>query len=355
MIRKAPPGKKSGGKKKGAKLRFGTYPYTAVRVLAMKSALLGKDDYMRMQKMGMNEIIRFLAEGEYKSEIEILSKSFRGIELVNLSLNLNLAATVNKLLRISIHDEVKGMIRLYSNKWVVSNLKTVLRVKMNALDSGYIRYGIIPIEPATYEFCRALYESEPRAMAREIEKIMFIDASETESLLQEGNLMSLENALDREYYKTLYAASRNVKSKFIKEFLQNLVELMNIRNVVKLRISGVDRKTALDFVIGDRSRLVSKLLDASDAEKIRGVLGESRYSALSKGIEEDIANLENNLENFLLRYSSKLLHSKQMSISPIFGYLLAKEIEIRNLRLMLNSRDAGLEEDFVNKNLIISA
>jgi len=333
----------------GNKLRFRTYPYTAVRVLAMKSLLLKKEDYMKMQKMGINETTRFLEERHYKKEIDALSKGFRGIELINLALNASIAHDVNKLLRISINEEVKNMIKLYSNKWVVNNLKIIIRVKINRLDKEFIHYGIIPIAPTTHGFCITLYNADEKTMAKEIEKILPIDADEFLDFYRKSDLTSIENMLDKQYYNMLYEASKNVKSKIIKEFLQNLVELINIRNVVKLKISDIDKKIIEDFVIGDKGSVITKLLEGD----IKDVLEKSKYSALAEGIEKDPANLENNIENFLLQYSSKLLHSKSMSISPIFGYLLAKEIEVRNLGLLINSKISGLEEEFIEKNLIM--
>lgn len=331
-------------------LRFGTYPYTAVRVLAMRSLLLGHDDYVRMEKMGMSEIIRFLEERHYKAEIDSLASQFRGLELINLALNANLAGTVNKLLRISLHDEVRKMIMLYSTKWILNNIKIVVRVRMKGLDEKYIDYGVIPIEPTSLEYCRSMAKAELLALAKEIERLFSVGSEEFMELYGKSDLTGIENRLDMEYYKVLYAASRNIKLKAIKEFIQKLVDLMNIKNIVKLKNAGIEKSEIEKFVIGDPTKLTKKLLEADD---VAGALKESKYAVLAEGIEEDVANLETNIERFLLQYSAKLLHSKLTTISTIFGFLLAKEIELRNLRLVVNSRGSGLDEQFVRKNLIM--
>ena len=85
-------------------LKLGSYPYTATRVKARTSLLLTKDDYAKISKMGLNEIIRFLEEREYKNEIDALSSHYKGMELINVALNENLANTVNKLIDISTKE-----------------------------------------------------------------------------------------------------------------------------------------------------------------------------------------------------------------------------------------------------------
>src|SRR3989344_6810363 len=103
-------------------MKFGTYPYTTSRVKVMKSSLLAKEDYLKMKKMGLNEMIRFLEEREYKKEIDALSPHYKRMELINVALNENLASTVNKLLRIST-KESQDLIKNYSMKWVIGNIK----------------------------------------------------------------------------------------------------------------------------------------------------------------------------------------------------------------------------------------
>src|SRR3989338_4635721 len=119
-----------------------TYPYTAARVKAMKSLLLARNDYLKMRKMGLNEMIRFLEEREYKKEIDILSSEYSGMELINLALNQNLSNTINKLLVIST-KESNDLIKKYAMKWVVGNIKVMLRTK----NWSMAKKSIIPVSP----------------------------------------------------------------------------------------------------------------------------------------------------------------------------------------------------------------
>ena len=153
----------------------GIYPYTSTRVRAMKSVLLGKDDYLRLRKMGLNEIIRFLKEGKYKNEIEALSKEYSGIELINLALNENMAAEMNKLVFIS-PDRLKYAVRLYTMKWVIGNIKITVRAKLNRFSEKDIKYSIIPVKPADREFCFGLLKKDADETMAEIRKMLPVDS-----------------------------------------------------------------------------------------------------------------------------------------------------------------------------------
>ena len=49
------------------KLSLGKYPYTYARVSVMKGNLLKKEEYQKLLKMSLNEIISFLQNSEYKN------------------------------------------------------------------------------------------------------------------------------------------------------------------------------------------------------------------------------------------------------------------------------------------------
>ena len=81
--------------------------------------------------------------------------------------------------------EVKELVELYVRKWVINNIKTVLRAKINNLDSKEMRSGIIPVFPTTYEYCESLYQGDNMYIANNITKNyygIYLDYSSTNSI-----------------------------------------------------------------------------------------------------------------------------------------------------------------------------
>jgi V/A-type H+-transporting ATPase subunit C len=314
----------------------------------MKSLLLNREDYMKMRKMGTNEMTRFLEEREYKKEIDALSAEHKGMELINLALNQSLSNTINKLIMIST-KEAHELIRNYSMKWIVGNIKILLRSD----DWELAKKAIVPIEPTTYKYCinLMLAKKEKDKFIKEICSIAGVDFENFNKLYEGNDIISMENELDKSYYSRLLSVYRYLESGILKNFYKSLVELTDIKNVMKLKSMNVPEESIRNLVM-TKSVLVNALI-RSDRESAIKLLKDSKYAGFAEGIETDLTNLENNVEKYLLQYSFRLVRLKPLSLAPIFGYLLAKEIEIRNIRLLINSRAVGLEEEFVEKNLIV--
>lgn len=344
-------------KRKTKKIRFGEYPYMVTRVGAMRSKLLKEEDYSRIMKMGINEITRFLAESEYKREIEELSQNFRGMELLELSVSKNLANTVNKLLHMSIQSEVDELINMYSKKWVFNNIKMTLRIKTNRLGPDNIRYSITPVEPTTYEYCLDLYQQESGPMINKISSLTGIDADTFTRHLRESDLAGLENEMDRALYTQFSEFSKRLrlgKKDPLKDFFQNMMNAINIKNIIFFRYKGIPIEKIKELVVHDsRDRLMESLVNAKNLNEIFLLLKKTIYKPLAdEEVEKNITLLEERLDNFFLKYSFMISGKKLFSVSEIFGYLLEKEIEMRNLKLLIHSKGLGLDEKFIKDHLI---
>jgi V/A-type H+-transporting ATPase subunit C len=358
-----------GGKAAG-RVKFRTYPYTVTRVRVMKSKLLKGEDYLRMRKMGLNEMIRFLEESEYKREIDSLSREYLGTELIELALNDNLANVVNKLLDISIKEEVKVLIEFYSLKWVLNNVKLVLRTKMNRLGETDLRYGLIPIKPMDYETSMKMHKEGEDEIFKVINRITHIDIHTLSALYRAGDLVGLENEIDVNFYSGLMELEKRLrlkKSDPLRQFFKLLVYLMNIKNIVKFKMGGIKEDVIRKLMVLDESgrgkayslgkrqeKLIADMIAANDMKALFDALRKSQFRDLvTAEVEENPTRLEGAIDKFLLMYASRLLHRRPLSVSPIFGYLLCKEIETKNIKLLVHAKAMGLDERFVDSNLIL--
>lgn len=320
------------------------YPYTSTRVKAMKSMLLTRDDYLRMRNMGLTEIIRSLKDGRYRNEIEVFSKDYGGIELINLALNESLAADVNKLLLVA-SDELKSAIMVYSMKWAAGNIKITVRARCNRFNEKEIKYSIIPIKPTTREFCYGLLNKDLGDFVAEIKKIVPVDEEIFKSLYNSGDIAAVENMLDKAYYSSITSLLHNSR---LRRFVISLIELTNIKNILRMKAYSTDSKAVKGIIVGKETAIVSKVANA-DKEKI-GEIVKSKYMLDCTST----VKFENSMEKLLLQQSSRLMRTNPLSEAPVFGYLLAKEAEVRNLRLLVNAKAMGMDEGFIEENLILA-
>ena len=131
------------GRSRRAKVSSRHYAYFNTRVYAMRGRLLPRDTYNKFLQMGIPEIARFLGETEYKGEIEKLGKRYRGVDLVEYALNLNLASTFHGLLE-KAQSELKELIKLYMGYYDLENITTILRGKLSNISAEEVQEALIP-------------------------------------------------------------------------------------------------------------------------------------------------------------------------------------------------------------------
>ncbi len=98
----------------GLRAKGGNYAYATTRVKARKAFLFPRETYLKLLQMTVPEINRYIEESKYKQEIDELATRYRGIDLVEYALNLNLAREMNDILGFCQGD-LKMMMGLISS------------------------------------------------------------------------------------------------------------------------------------------------------------------------------------------------------------------------------------------------
>ena len=350
---------------KQEKIKLGFYPYTYVRTVVMRALLFRRDDYHKMLKMGFSEIAKFLQESHYRKEINELATHYSGADLLELALTRNLAASFKKLMRISSY-EIGLLVRECAKRKDIEDIKTILRGKFTNTDDKLIINSITAAGTLSYAFLASLLKKGS------IEEILKGNSLVDFSLLKGGlkdlnekkNLISIENALDRHYYASLIQFSDRLPKEgaLFRDFLLKEVEILNILTLLRLKKAKFDKAAIKDFIImsGNKAK-DSKMIgmaDADDLDELSKSLAKIEYGLIiAKGIEElkknnSLIALETELYKYLLRQSILFMHQHPLSVDVILGYMFAKDIEARNLKIIVKGKQLGLKEDFIESQLI---
>ncbi len=333
------------------KLKLGIYPYTYARISAMKGKLVKKDDYIRMLKMDTASIVRFLEETEYKQSVDKLAASYRGVELAEQAINDHLVTFVKKLKAISA-PEVVELLDAYLKRWDVYNLKTVLRIKnRNVLHAEHL---LIPLGGLDKKTLLELLQLP--SFSDVIKRIQALGYKLKEA--EKANLASLENQLDRDfYYKTLKFANRiPEEGEGFKRFLQMEIDVLNIRNLLKLKKINATTEMTTQFLIVSGQYLgpaeLKKLAATRNVEELIDELKKTKYnSVVEQGTS--IVDIELALDKFWLQESSLYSHQNPLSVQSILAYMLALDIEARNLKAIVRGKQLRLKEEFIETKLLL--
>ncbi|AKB17473.1 MULTISPECIES: V-type ATP synthase subunit C [unclassified Methanosarcina] len=348
------PYRKSDKKKKGTS----NYAYAVTRVRAMKSKLLPKETYPRLLNMGIDEITRFIQESEYKNDVDELAMKYSGGDLAEHALNRNLALTYDKLLRIT-SGELNYLIIAYLKRYDIWNVKTLLRGKIFNASVEDILESLISAGEFTYTLL-----SELAAKDTYQEVIDALKETEYYPLLQEfdgTNLAYIENELDKMYYASLFAVigrPRSKDRKLFARFIKLEVDVKNLSNLFRLKRAGVEKSDEImPLMIEGGLELNPEKLASLPYEQFIDELRKTHYwDAISSVTGLDTVSLtlvESRLIRYSLESATTYSHVSPISIVPIMDYVIHKNNEVTNLRIIFRGKEAGLDDTLIKDQLVV--
>ncbi len=345
------------------KVRLGEYPYTFVRVIVMRTALFKKHDYDKVLKMSLAEISRFMQDSSYREEITYFGSRCQGIDLIERATAMSLEKTFSKLRSIS-SPELRILIDLYLGRYDYSNCKAILR-------------GIFAGEPITSvkdclffvgAFGQKSFEGmlQASSVTEGIEKMPFAGKQDKKFLIglyeKSKNLIAIENFLDKRYYlgilQVLPLLSR--AGALFREFLMEEIFVLDFLTALKLKGKGVPQGDIEKYFLGgsqtspkgkqihEKIRTIIKS-NIQNTEELLKLLRNSPFGDITNGIIEkgriSLGQIEISLYSYLLKKTLVLQHQHPLSVDVILGFMFAKEIEARNIRMIAKGKRLGLGEE----------
>ncbi len=334
------------------------YAYAATRVRAMKSKLLPKESYPRLLNMGIDEITRFIQESEYKNDVDELAMKYSGGDLAEHALNRNLALTYDKLGRITT-GELNYLISAYLKRYEIWNVKTLLRGKLYNASVEDILESLIAGGQFTYTFL-----SELAAKATYQEIVDGLRKTEYYPLLQKfdgTNLAYIENELDKVYYSSLFEVIGEPKSKDRKLFARVValeVDVKNLSTLFRLKKAGLEHPDQIMplMIEGGLDLRPEKLAVLPYDEFINQLQKTQYWDAISSVVIQDTASLtalESRLTRYYLESATTFSHASPLSIVPFMDYIIHKNNEVTNLRIIFRGKEAGLDDNLIKDQLVV--
>ena len=338
--------------------------YVSARVRARRAKLYSEEDYRNLVRMGPGEIARFMEESAYEAEINALGARHDGVDLIEYALNANLARNFEDLLRWCegrLYDQVARYLRKF-DAW---NVKTLLRGVYADADAQTIQDDLIPAGELEARFLESLVElGSIEEVVDALSRTSFGDAlaDALDDYQETGLLVPLENAVDRAYYERLMGevTGGDRATELYVEFLQAEIDFRNVRNALRIARSGADIDVSEYFIEGGRLFDANELRTlAQSPDDLIARLRESKYgddleAALDQLEEsESLIGFEHALDAALLEYSNHLSHVYPLSVCPVLAYVLAKEQEVNNIRAIARGREAGLDPDEIESDLVV--
>jgi len=185
---------------------------------------------------------------------------------------------------------------------------------------------------------------------------------ELADLLRKGerDTFAIDASIDRENLKRLMEVKvpKEVREIY-KEFILRIIDVMNIRNILRGRWLGYDENSCRKLLVGEgfevpKWRIEEMLKAKSVNDAIKALEGTRYFNYMKEHIGDirSIQPLETALDKALLSIGSEISTRNYPLLGPIIDFMIAKEMEIRNLKIICKGIEDKLKPERM-KNLLV--
>ncbi len=341
----------------------GNYAYTVARVKAKKSLLMKEEDYDKLLMMTVPEISRYISEAGYSKEMADLAGRHSGLNLLERATHLNMAKVFSSILGSST-GELYEMVSAYLDKWDVWNLKVILRGKSYGLGAEDIREDLVPAG---------------RLGAEALDKLIAMDAEDDilasfgksthvefpqdvlASYKASGNLGVIEDFLEKAHYERLIhsidLSSR--PSHLFYDYVREQVDVKNFETILKLKTEGIYGEQVMKYLIHGGRKIDDRMLATlANAEDVASMMSEVAQLEFGEEIKEaleanNVREAALGLKKYERQKAKKFSRLYPLSVIPVIDYMINKEYEVRNIRVIARGTESGLDRETIKGLLVI--
>lgn len=317
------------------------YIQAVTRTRVLEKKLLSKNRIDRMiEAKDIGEVFKALSETEYSNAVAGVSRDEDYENILSHELK-----RVYKLMREVSKDQI--VVDLMALKYDYHNLKVLVKERKLNKDLSKL---YIPIGSTDFKKIRdAFIEGNLRDVQPEFRAAI-------EAVVQDFELnkdpQRIDIIFDRFYIQHLYKMAIGTDIELFINYVKDMIDFINIKSSIRLKKQGKDMNFLEEVLLPngniDKDAILMSFNDSIDVMI-------SRYKnyrigpGLLKGLEyyrvtNRLSDLEKYMDNYLVEINRP---SKNVNFGPepIFSYIVAKEAEIKTLRIIMVSKLNKLSPD----------
>ena len=146
------------------------------------------------------------------------------------------------------------------------------------------------------------------------------------------------------------------------KFVGTLIDTITIKNILRAKQLGYDKDECKKLFIGEGQEIAPwKFKEISEQDSVSHVIssleGTSYFDSLKNVIEEynsskSVQVLENTLDSNLLKLVENISTKNYVTIGPTIRYIVSKEFEIENLKIVAKGISEGLSSETFKSYLV---
>lgn len=323
------------------------YLYSVTRVRALETKLLDKAKIERMvEAKDADEVIKILYETDYAGSIS----EMKGIEDYESALSKELSKTYELLGEISPVPELTD---IFLYRYDIHNLKTLLKSSFLGEENDELLSGVgtIPLQK--------LKEMVKEKDFRDLNPIIRECAEEVvNEFTVNPDPQLIDVILDKCLFNLMYKTAKDNKSGFLMDYIAAQIDLANIKTFIRVKSMGYGRDF-LKKVILDNGKLDFGFYNDIFDEPLETLVERLAYKDYHTVVEDGAASyqktksltrFEKLSDDFLFNIAKKGKYVA-FGIEPLVGYLMAKENEVKIIRMIMVGKMNEIPNELIRERL----
>ena len=268
----------------------------------------------------------------------------------------------------------KDILNYMQEKYNFHNLKVLIKeivqdkdysnlyLDMGDIDLSYIKKNLIKEEDKSniFDNIEGLKSKKEVEISKNVNDIYLSFAKEAMDKFKEtNNPQDIDISLDKSYYERLLEDANNLGLESLIDFTKERIDLMNLKSLLRIK-SQEERIEKLDEALIDGGFIEKEKFKEYfdfDINTLQASLSSQRIGKYVKDVLTDKDKLDNNILNLEKAIDAHMADftrdSKMVTFGPevLMNYIISKEAEVKNLRILLVSKQNKLPKEFTLEKL----
>lgn len=319
--------------------------------------LLTRSDFERLNDLDtIDDVLNNLSDTIYRDSIDELSNAQEYEEILKKELKRSYALLEELAPDNKILNYMKEKYHFHNLKVMVKEIiqgkdYKNLYMDLGGLDLTFIKKNLIKEEKKdSFDF--VLGDKKEEDLPREVKYLSFAREA-LEKFEGSKNPQDIDLSLDKDFYQMKLVDAKEIKAEKLIEFTREEIDLVNIVSLLRVKsqdesldllkeslIDGgfISMDKFIDYFSYDINRIREAMTNTNVGKYVKDILKDDR------NIDEMIMALEKVIDDHLTDFT---IDSKMVTFGPevLMNFLISKEIEIKNLRILLVAKQNNLDKD----------
>jgi V/A-type H+-transporting ATPase subunit C len=217
--------------------------------------------------------------------------------------------------------------------------------------------------PQTKQLLEKLQTASKESLPQLLTALGFKDELILEISKDSPDLLTVDALFDKQYIDTFTELRVPHKCEQAHhDFIKNMIDMVTIKHLLRAKQLALPPDRCKTFYLGEGKQIArwhfEQLADASDVpETITALEGTSYFSLLSTKLEQykkekSVHVFETSVESAFLARIKEISHQNYLTMGPSLRFLVSKEFEIKNLKVIVKGIAENISTEIIKNNLV---